>query len=334
MPYKSEQLINWVPDNVAVFHEKRLKRLTDIEYEHAVRIIKRTEKGYSVQSRAIDIPFETTQFDQSIAVIDRRFASGTIRDVGRFPVIPFTPTGIGWSPEIIPLSNLAEANYDHYRISASVRQAIHNAPHPVYYAIGFGTDGELKIGSGRAWVAKSAPQSSEAGLLEYRGWAIEWMLATLSNVEATMVAFGARMLEHDKRASETAEALRQRQASQEANIIGLVRSQSQGLTLGCKTLLAYRNNTTIDRIDLDIELPTDLVETRLTSGEIIALVNAWQSGALPDVGLEFNLRQGELLPNDMDTETFQSALRRVRAMNMVAAARDNLLSQGADNGRE
>ena len=326
MPYKSEQHINWIPEQFTVLYEKARKGTIEIEYVDQLRVIKRMEDGVKIGTQALNSPIELDD-NPSIQLADQPAEDATLPWTGQFPVIPITPDGIGYDPTTIPLHPLAEANFDHYRLSADLRQGLHTAPFPVFFAAGFGTEKELKIGPDKAWVAKGAGPNAAAGVLEYRGYALEWLLQTLTKTEGFLISFGARMLEHDKRASETAEALRTRQASQEANIIGLVRACSAGITLGCRTLLAYRNKTTIDRIDLAVDLPTDLIETRLTSDELIALVTAWVKGAITDDQLEFNYRQGELIEAHQSKEEYLAELNKARLRAEATQARMSITAE-------
>lgn len=320
IPYKSEQQINWIPEQLTVLYEKARKGKLEVDYTDQLRVIERVNEGVVVTVKELNSPIEL-EFNPNIQLSDKAPDVGNIRWVGQFPVIPITPDGIGYDPTSIPLQPLAEANFDHYKLGADIRQGLHTAPFPVFVAAGFGTDKELTIGPDKAWVAKGASTNALAAVLEYRGYALQWALQNITKTEGFMISFGARMLEHDKRASETAEALRTRQASQEANIIGLVRACSAGITLGIKTLLAYRHKTTIDRIDLAIDLPTDLVETRLTSDELIALITGWIKGAVTDDMLEFNYRQGELLPPHTDKSEFIATLKEARAQAQAQEAR-------------
>ena len=332
LPYKSEQHINWIPQQFTVFHEKARKGDIEIEYIDQLRVIKRVEGKIRMASQPLVGPIELDS-NPSLTLTDKEPDSKDIPFVGQFPVIPVTPDGIGYDPMTIPLSALAEANYDHYRLSAYLRSGLHTAPYPVFYAAGFGEDKELRIGDGKAWVARGAATNATAGVLEYHGYALEWLIKTLENTVGFMIAFGARMLEHDKRSTETAEALKIRQASQEANIIGLVRSCSAGITLGLRTLLAYRNNTTIDRIDISVDLPTDLIETRLTSDELLALVTGWVKGAITDEMLEFNFRQGEVLQPNITSVEAIAAIQKSRAVALANEARSAAAGRAATVGR-
>ena len=332
--YKSEQLVNWISNDLAIFQEKRRVKsgnILEIAYEDSLRIIKpANDNGYSVSISAMPstatIGFISGNTLDPV-LLENNIKSYSLQNVGVFPVIPITPSGLHYDPTTVPLVDLAEANFDHYRLSADLRHGLHTAPYPVFFASGFPVDKQLKIGSDVAWVTNNA--SGDAGVLEYHGYALEHLLSTLDSIESNMVGFGARMLEHNKRSSETAEALRVRQAAQEASILGLVRSVSQGVTLGLKTLLAYRNNTIVDRIELDVALPTDLIETRLTSDELIALITGWQQGAIPDEMLEHNFRQGEMIPHRMTSEDFLQAIIESRAKRAV----ENALIGESNNGR-
>jgi hypothetical protein len=115
-----------------------------------------------------------------------------------------------------------------------------------------------------------------------------------------MTVLGSRLLETQKRVSESAEALALRQAG-ESSIIGCL---AVAVTASLNDVLrwVYWWHSTealpedVSPQHLRYELNTDFEAARLDAKELTALVAAWQQGAISRDTLLHNLRAGELLP--------------------------------------
>ncbi len=334
---RSEQLINWSSGLWGVlqevhrvgkkFSDERQDRYRTIEYANGMYNVKVVNSDQGPNQLSSQFPqtndsyfeggIDQTWFEPDTTLLE----SNTLANYSLgpnpygFPITCITPDGIGFDPSNIPLVDLAEANLDHYRLSADLRHGLHTAPFPVFFAAGFPVEDELKIGGDVAWLTDK--QGGTAGVLEYQGHALEHLLSAIDNLESLMVGFGARMLERNKKSSETAEALRVRQAAQEASILGLVQSVSEGVTRAVRMLLWYRHARVFTT---SVHLPTDLIETKLTSDELLALVAGWLKGAISDEALEFNLRQGEQLPEHITSETYVAGLQQRREQLNVLLA--------------
>jgi len=125
---------------------------------------------------------------------------------------------------------------------------------------------------------------------------------------------GSRLLETQKRVSESAEALSLRQAG-ESSIIGSI---AVSVTASMNEVLrwVYWWHSTEARPEdvkpeqISYELNTDFEATLLGAKEIQALVSAWQSGAISRDTLLHNLRTGELLPPARTNEQELELIRK------------------------
>ena len=130
-----------------------------------------------------------------------------------------------------------------------------------------------------------------------------------------MTVLGSRLLETQKRVSESAEALALRQAG-ESSIIG---SLAVAVTASLNEVLrwVYWWHSTeaepeeVNPRQVDYELNTDFDAATLGAKELTALVSAWKSGAISRDTLLHNLRSGELLPpartNEQEVDPFLTA---------------------------
>jgi hypothetical protein len=215
--------------------------------------------------------------------------------------IPFVfhgPTHSRAAVEKSPIADLVAANLDHYRLNVDYKHGMHFTALPTAFVSGFEKDAELRIGSTTAWTTETV--GATAGFLEFKGEGLGTFEKALDRVERLMTVLGSRLLETQKRVSESAEALALRQAG-ESSIIGCL---AVAVTASLNDVLrwVYWWHSTealpedVSPQHLRYELNTDFEASALGAKELTALVAAWQQGAISRDTLLHNLRAGELLP--------------------------------------
>jgi hypothetical protein len=213
-----------------------------------------------------------------------------------------------------PLLDLFNVNLSHYRSSADLEHGRHFTAIPTPVVAGVDTSGEdgvppsLEIGSATAWML---PFGATAHMLEFNGQGLKHLENALDEKMALMASLGARMLEPDKRASETAEALRLRQAGDIANLNTIADIVGETLTQVVR-VIAWWSYVIDDPEDktMYIELDKDYFESRLSPSMLAALVQAWQSGALGFSDLYTQLVRGEAID---DSRTLEQVKAEVTA---------------------
>jgi hypothetical protein len=228
--------------------------------------------------------------------------SATPLRLGKFlDAIPFVFHGPSHSRagvEKSPIEDIVAANLDHYRLNTDYKHGMHFTALPTAFVTGFDKNSQLRIGSTTAWVTETL--GATAAYLEFKGDGLSTFERAMDRVERLMAVLGSRLLESQKRVSESAEALALRQSG-ESSIIGSI---ATSLTASMNELLrwVYWWHSTeaapeeISSEQLKYELNTDFETARLGAGEIQALVAAWQAGAISRDTLLHNFRTGELLP--------------------------------------
>jgi len=223
------------------------------------------------------------------------------------PLIPFVFHGPNNAmPEVdkLPLGDVIAVNLDHYRLHADYRHGMHFTALPTAWVSGFDKAATLRIGSSTAWVTDTPGAS--AGFLEYTGQGLTTFERAMDRDERLMAILGARLLETQKRVGETAEAIELR-VSGENSILGVL-AGSVGMSLTQVLRWAYWWNSTeampddVSNEDVVIELNTDYSTRGLTANEIVAIVQAWQSGALSRDSMLDIFRRGEVLPEGRTNE--------------------------------
>jgi hypothetical protein len=225
--------------------------------------------------------------------------------------IPFIFHGPAHSrPEVAksPIEDLVAANLDHYRLNTDYKHGMHFTALPTAFVTGFDKGAQLRIGSTTAWVTDTL--GATASFLEFKGDGLSTFERALDRVERLLTVLGSRLLETQKRVSESAEALAIRQAGESSIIAGI----SASITASMNDVLrwvywwhsteATPEDVTAEHISY--ELNTDFEASMMSATEIQALVADWQSGAISRDTLLHNFRTGEILPpartNDQELE--------------------------------
>jgi hypothetical protein len=197
-----------------------------------------------------------------------------------------------------------EETCDHYRLHADYRHGMHFTALPTAWGSGFDKAATLRIGSSTAWVTDTPGAS--AGFLEYTGQGLTTFERAMNRDEKLMAILGARLLESQKRVGEAAEAIELKQSG-EKSILGAL-AACVGMSLTQVLRWAYWWNSTeampddVSNEDVVIELNTDYRTRGLTANEIVAIVQAWKSGALSRDSMLDIFRRGEVLPEGRTNE--------------------------------
>src|SRR5690606_10256691 len=123
-----------------------------------------------------------------------------------------------------------------------------------------------------------------AGFLEFTGQGLTTFERAMDRDERLMAVLGTRLLEGQKRAVEAAEAIELRQSGEGSVLAAVSLSVSDSLTQLLRWV--YWWNSTEDFPDaignerVLAELNTDSSPRGMPSSEILAVVAAWQAGAI------------------------------------------------------
>ena len=247
------------------------------------------------------------------------------------PFIPFVFHGPEHSrPPVcnVPLDDLIMLNLCHYRVDADYKHGLHFTALPTAWVTGFPSDAALKIGSSVAW--QSETPGATAGFLEFSGQGLGPFEKALDHIERLMTILGSRLLEGQKRISETAEAAQIRVAGEESVLTSLAASVSESLTQVLR-LVYWWNSTEEQPEDVGdkqalVDLNMDFRSKGLSAAELTALVAAWQSGAISRDTMYESLRRAAILPEGR-TNAEEGDLVAAGLPQLVALAKE--LTPGA-----
>ena len=193
----------------------------------------------------------------------------------------------------------------HYRTTADLEHGRHFTALPQFWISGFDQQTEFLIGSARAWVTENT--EAKAGILEFQGQGLGALEKAIEQKEQQMAVLGARMLEPQRRAVETAETARIRSSGETASLQELVATASSGLTKVIRELLEW---VTPGAPPVTVALNKNLLDVRISHQEIVALMSLWQADGISRETMFYNLYASEIIPVE---RTFEEELALIRA---------------------
>lgn len=336
--YTTEDIINWreryiggVPVLEQVILQEIIEEasITGFGSDWIVQYRELTldEQGHYIQRVYVIDPPETDKDEPSIRVVSEVKPTNLGKPLTELPFFFISPTHMRPQVDRPPLLDLYNVNISHYRSSADLEHGRHFTALPTPVVSGVEDEDEngkpthLRIGSGTAWLL---PQGAQARMLEFNGQGLKHLENALKDKEQQMVNLGARMMEQDKRASETAEALRLRQAGDIASLNVLADTVGASLTRAIRIMAWWTGLIpSVEDDSLLIALDKDFFESRLAPGQISALVSAWQAGAFSFKDLYENLVRGEIISPQRDYDDVRREIieeieeRAARAMDQL-----------------
>ena len=198
-------------------------------------------------------------------------------------------------------------NHHHYILSADYGMALHKLAVPTPWVAGIQNDPNnpliLGLGSEEAILIPD-PQGS-AGFMEFKGQGLGSLEHALEETANQMAAVGARLIEPRKTQTETAESARVRQSGEGAVVMSVIDSVEAVINKSLKFLAEWADESAAA---VQVVINRELLESKLTANEIIALLQAVQAGRLSHQSFHEALADANIL---RDGTTFTDEVTRI-----------------------
>jgi hypothetical protein len=169
-------------------------------------------------------------------------------------------------------------------------------------------DGPLKIGSAVAWQLE---KDGSAGMLEHSGAGIGAIKEVMEEKQRMMATLGAKLLEEQPGAAETATAVGMRHSGEQANLRTLAQVAEQGLTRALQQFVWWMGTeATPALVPARVELSKDFFAMRMSEAELRAYVMAWQSDGISWETLHYNLARGDVMRPGVSADDERRAIER------------------------
>lgn len=299
--YRAEQIINWrtrvvngvtIVDQV-ILHESFTEAAEDgfgSMMRERFRVLE-LDEDHKYQQRVFT-RLENGDLSEELIIPQSR--------AQRLGFIPFNFIGpFSLSPDIQkpPLLDLVNVNLGHYRNSADNEHGLHwtALPTPIVKGVEEAT-GAFHIGSQTAWNLPGG--NADAKMLEFTGAGMGALREEMRRKEGLMALLGARLLEEQKKAAETAESKRLQYSGDNSILASIANTVSNGITENLRWAAAWHGTNG----DIHCKLNTDFFDVEIEPSQISAIIQAWQAGIMSRRTAVWNLHRGEMLPPDVEPE--------------------------------
>lgn len=224
--------------------------------------------------------------------------------------IPFF-TCPGTEPEKPLTLDLVNLNLAWYRKSADLENGGHWSGVPTPYILGYTPDvnfnekGEplpaepIRLGGASLLCL---PSGTQIDYLEYKGAGLGQLRQMMIDDEERMAILGARIISAEKKGVESAETAKIHRTGENSVLASFANNLSAVFTNALRFYLEWISETEINPDEIKVEINTDYEVSKMNVQELTALVSLWQSGGIPHRVLVKNMKEGELIDNNEESE--------------------------------
>lgn len=218
------------------------------------------------------------------------------RPISYIPFVCITPSGMDFDVIRPTILDLVNVQHKHYMLSCDYANGLHVVGLPTPYITGIKKTDDLVLNLGTDTTLAIPNPASKVGFLEFQGQGLDPMEKALTKLENMLAALGARLVETSKNQmkSETAEGVRTREAAATAVLSSIIYAVEKGFTKALRWMAEWEG---YDPNEVQIKINRELVESRIDSNTMNALLNLLQQQAISYETFYHNLEEaGFTLP--------------------------------------
>lgn len=300
--YTTEQITNWFDDKIILEEAFKVSEadIYDVEFKTQYRELSIIDNKYIVNI------WQKNNKDEWIKG-DNIIAKNKNKVLDFIPFVSISTDGFNLEPSKSSILSLSDVSLSLYRTSADLEHGRHYTALPTPYVIGYddqGNDFVLDIGPSKVWLL---PDAKEVNYLEFTGQGLKALDVGMSEKTAMMAALGSQLLQSQKSGVEAADTVRLRQNAEASTLISAVKMVEGSIEKALNIMNDWDGGTG----DIKVKLNTDFVDSRMSPQDITALMSAWQSGAISHDTFLYNLKRGEILNSDIQTEKEKISVENV-----------------------
>lgn len=219
------------------------------------------------------------------------------------PFVPVSVYGEDWQTSRPPLLDLADMAVSHYRTMADLEHGrfFLGVPTPVFAGFNI-QDDIIRLGSTDGIV--TSDPNAKWGFLELSGTGLQYLENAAKQKEQLMAELGASLLS-TQFAGESGEALQIRGRVSTSILASIAKGVEEAMSNSLWLCLTWYMGQEPDRSDVSFALSDDYLTTKLTPQELVALIQAVQSGQLPRYDFYRALVRGKIIAQDRSFEEYQ-----------------------------
>lgn len=275
--YSAETIYNWrmsrvnnqtVPTEVRLMETESIHDGWDTIEEARYRVLDLTPEGYRVRVYKVD------DKGNEIQIGDDLFPLMSGRPLSFIPFQFIGTDDLSADIDEPPLIDLVDMNLHHYRTSAIKANALPFAVPTMFIAGPLNLEVGEKIYVGSSKAIHSTDPSAKASYIEYSGQGLGAVEKEIDKTEQQMAILGARMLEPQRTAVESAEGQSIHRKGEESILSTIAKTISDGMTRSLQWFSEWAGAGNA----VTLELNNDFYPQGMTAQMLTATLSAWQQG--------------------------------------------------------
>ncbi len=277
------------PSDEFSYETKTQYRVLDIDESGNYR-----QRVFRLESKGGNKDNKQTEFEKFNPIVN----GNHLKEI---PFIFVTSNGTGAKIRKPPLLDMVDANHDHFKIGADYYHGLHYVGLPTPVISGIDPEGESvpsAIGPTEIWVLASPDAKAEYLQVDSEGFTV--LRSELQRLEGSMAALGARILSPDEK------------SGVESGVAKTIRSNAENATLTNVALSAGEAAEKLLRIagvwlgleepEVSVKMNVDFVSSTMDPAMLRELVAALMAGGISQETFFYNIKKGELTPDDRTME--------------------------------
>lgn len=209
------------------------------------------------------------------------------------------------------LTGIMHINYAHLRNSVDIENGRHLCGLPTAWTKCFELPDQktLTLGSQTAWSTDNI--NAECGYLELSGTGLKTLSDGMEEKEQQMAALGARALEPKDGNVEAFATVALRSRAETASLVTVIEQSNRTISQvlqWCAWILGTKALPSDHAKEAYLVLSKDIAASKMPSDQLVALLQAFQTGAISFQTFFYNLQQGEMYPDGTTEEAERTAL--------------------------
>ena len=292
--YATEQITNWLDDKIILQEAFQIEKdddIYDVKYKTQYRELSIENSQYVVNIWQKNDKDEWVKGENIVANKNKQ-------PLDFIPFVSVSTDGFNLEPSKSSILSLSDVSLSLYRTSADLEHGRHYVALPTPYVTDYDAiegAAALNIGPSKVWLL---PSKTPPGYLEFSGQGLKALEVGMDEKRTMMASLGSQLLQGQKSGVEAADTVRLRQNAEASTLIGAVKMVEGAITQALTIMNDWQGGTG----DISVKINTDFVDSRMSPQDITALMSAWQSGAVSHDTFLFNLKRGEILNSDIETE--------------------------------
>ena len=251
------------------------------------------------------------------------------------PYVPAVTIGSianGTNPNPIPLYSIASTSVQIYMRTADLGNSEFVSCNPTFVMTGVDKE-EAPRALGSTVVLTLPNEAAKAFYTTTDTSALNHVMNHINDLYERAVYFGAQLLDSSKKAAESAETTRLKQASSGATLSSVVMNVARGFQDALKMAADWYG---VDRSDIEFKAITEFMAPALTANEQKAMVESWMSGAISKFTLLDNFRRAGVLPagSSVEEEMMRIDSEGPRPMKQTPVISDSPDDEDDDTGED